>query len=85
MVEINGQRVGSLKTAWRTLLAASGIDHCTKHDLWHTAVTWAMQRGTDKWAAAGLCGLSLDKLESTYGHHHPDHLRSAVEAMDRKT
>lgn len=84
VVEVDGQRVGSLKTAWRTALAASGIDHCTKHDLRHTAVTWAMQRGADKWAAAGFFGLSLDMLESVYGHHHPDHLRSAVEAMERK-
>ena len=84
VVEVDGQRVGSLKTAWRTALAASSIDHCTKHDLRHTAVTWAMQRGADKWAAAGFFGLSLDMLESVYGHHHPDHLRSAVEAMERK-
>ena len=84
VVEVEGQRVGSLKTAWRTALTASSIDHCTRHDLRHTAVTWAMQRGADKWAAAGFFGLSLDMLESVYGHHHPDHLRSAVEAMERK-
>ena len=84
VVEIDGQRVGSLKTAWRTALANAGIDHCTRHDLRHTAVTWAMQRGADKWAAAGFFGLSLDMLERVYGHHHPDHLRSAVEAMERK-
>ena len=84
VVEVEGQRVGSLKTAWHTALAVSGIDHCTRHDLRHTAVTWAMQRGADKWAAAGFFGLSLDMLESVYGHHHPDHLRSAVEAMERK-
>ena len=84
VIEIDGQRVGSLKTAWRTALAASGVDHATKHDLRHTAVTWAMQRGADKWAAAGYFGLSLDMLEQVYGHHHPDHLRSAVEAMERR-
>lgn len=84
VVEVDGQRVGSLKTAWRTALAASGIDHCTKHDLRHTAVTWAMQRGADRWHAAGFFGLTVDMLESTYGHHHPDHVRSAVEAMERK-
>ena len=84
VVEVDGQRVGSLKTAWRTALAASGIDHCTKHDLRHTAVTWAMQNGADRWHAAGFFGLTVDVLESVYGHHHPDHMRSAVEAMGRK-
>ena len=81
VVEIDGQRVGSLKTAWRTALRESGIDHATKHDLRHTAVTWAMRGGADKWAAAGFFGLSLDMLESVYGHHHPDHMGSVLEAM----
>ena len=53
VVEVDGARVGSVKTAWRTALREAGIDHCTKHDLRHTAVTWAMQNGADKWAAAG--------------------------------
>ena len=84
VVEVRGQRVGSVKTAWSKALKKSGIDHCTRHDLRHTAVTWAMQRGADMWAASGFFGMSLKVLESTYGHHHPDHLRSAVEAMERK-
>ena len=84
VVEIDGQRVGSLKTAWRTALREAGIEHCTKHDLRHTAVTWAMQGGADKWAAAGYFGLSLDMLESVYGHHHPDHMGSVLEAMGRR-
>ena len=50
VVEVDGQRVGSLKTAWRTALAEAGIDHCTRHDLRRTAITWAMQAGIDKWA-----------------------------------
>ena len=84
VVEVDGQRVGSVKTAWRTALGEAGIDHCTRHDLRHSAITWAMQRGIDKWAAAGFFGLTLDMLEGTYGHHHPDHLRNAVEAMERR-
>ena len=84
VVEVDGQRVGSVKTAWKTALAESGIDHCTRHDLRRTAVTWAMQNGIDKWAACGFFGVTMDVLESTYGHHHPDHLRSAVEAMERR-
>ena len=85
VVEAKGCRVASIKSAWKTALEATGIEHCTRHDLRRSAVTWAMQRGADKWAAAGYFGLSLDMLESTYGHHHPDYLRSAVEAMERKT
>ncbi|MDE0456266.1 MAG: site-specific integrase [Chromatiales bacterium] len=84
VVDVDGQRVGSVKTAWRTALAEADIEHCTRHDLRHTAITWAMQRGIDKWTAAGYFGVTLDVLEGTYGHHHPDFLQGAVEAMDRR-
>ena len=84
VVEVDGQRVGSVKTAWKNALAESGIDHCTRHDLRHTAITWAMQNGIEKWAAVGFFGVGLNLLERVYGHHHPDYLRNAVEAMERK-
>ena len=84
VVEYQGCRVASVKHAWATALAAAGIEHCTRHDLRRTAVTWAMRNGVDKWAACGFFGLTLDVLESTYGHHHPDHLQSAVRAMERR-
>ena len=83
VVEIHGQRVASVKTAWKSLLQAAGVGHCTRHDLRHTAITWAMQRGMDKWEASGYFGISWDELERTYGHHHPDHLKKAAEVMDR--
>ena len=75
VVDVDGQRVGSVKTAWRTALAEAGIEHCTRHDLRHTAITWAMQRKVDKWTACGFFGVTLDVLEGTYGHHHPDFLQ----------
>ena len=84
VVEVGGQRAASVKTAWKRALAEAGIDHCTRHDLRHTAITWAMQHGADRWHATGFFGLSLDMLERVYGHHHPDYMRSAVEAMERK-
>ena len=43
-----------------------------------------MQRGIDKWAAAGNFGITSEMLDRVYGHHHPDYLRSAIEAMERK-
>ena len=84
VVEIDGQRVGSVRTAWRKALRDSGIDPCRPHDLRHTCATWLMQAGADKWAVGGYLGMGLDMLERVYGHHHPDHLRGAVEAMERR-
>lgn len=80
---VRGGRVGCIKKAWRTVLGVSGIDHCTKHDLRHTCATWLMQAGADKWATAGYLGTTVQTLERVYGHHHPDHMKSAVDAFER--
>jgi integrase len=91
-----GNRIGDIKKGWANMIqiaedlaakAESPIDlsGVTPHSLRHTAITWAMQRGADKWDACGFFGVSMDTLEGVYAHHHPDHQKSAVEAMERKT
>jgi Phage integrase family len=50
----------------------------TPHTLRHTAATWLMRAGVDKWEAAGFLGMSVEMLDRVYGHHHPDHLRTAA-------
>ena len=40
-----------------------------------------MQAGVDKWEAAGFLGMSVEILDRVYGHHHPDHLRTAARAI----
>ncbi len=84
VVHFRGSRVAAVKTVWKAALRVAGIDHCTRHDLRHTAITWALQNGAEKWDAAGFFGVSLDVLERVYGHHHPDHMATAVRAMERK-
>ena len=68
----------------RTALREAGIEHATRHDLRHTCATWLMQAGVDRWQAAGYLGMSVEVLESTYGHHHPDHLRDAAQAIGKR-
>lgn len=64
------------KRAFRNLVdevlgdAAEGI---VRHTLRHTAATWLMQAAADKWETSGYLGMTLETLEKTYGHHHPDH------------
>jgi integrase len=52
-----------------------------RHSLRHTATTWLMQQGTDRWQAAGWLGMTLEQLEDGYGHHHPDFQEEAAEAF----
>jgi len=35
-------------------------------------------RWVDKREAAGFLGMSVEMLDRVYGHHHPDHLRTAA-------
>jgi hypothetical protein len=43
-----------------------------------------MQRGVPIWQAAGFLGMSAEMIERTYGHHHPDYMRGAAEAITSK-
>lgn len=84
VVEYDGEPVREIRKAWAAAITAAGIEPATPHCLKHSAVTWSMQRGGDMWAKASYFGTSRDTLERVYGHFHPDHQRSAVEAMERK-
>ena len=83
-VEYKGARIASVKTVWRHVLKRAGIPHATRHDLRHTCATWLMQGGADRWSTAGYLGMTVQMLERVYGHHHPDYMRSAVTALDRR-
>jgi integrase len=56
----------------------------TPHTFRHTAATWLMQNGVSMWRAAGFLGMSVETLDRVYGHHHPDYLSDAAEAIGRK-
>jgi integrase len=90
-----GHRIGDIKKGWARAVSLAGelarkkgividLSDVTPHVLRHTCATWLMQRGADRWDAAGYLGMSVETLEKTYGHHHPDHQGSAVDAMERK-
>jgi hypothetical protein len=50
----------------------------------HTAATGLMQHGVSMWNAAAFPGMSAELLLSTYGHHHPDFLHGAANAVTSK-
>ena len=84
-VEFNGAPVVSVKTAFKSAVALAGLTgKVSPHTLRHTAATWLMQNGADRWQAAGYLGMSVEMLEKVYGHHHPDHLQNAVAAIGRR-
>jgi integrase len=82
VVEWNGKPVVSVKKSFRAACKAAGLgEDVMPHILRHTAATWLMQSGTDIWQAAGFLGMTVETLVNTYGHHHPDHLQEAANAI----
>jgi hypothetical protein len=43
-----------------------------------------MQAGTDLWQAAGFLSTSVETIQRTYAHHHPDYQRQAAENVGRR-
>jgi integrase len=84
-VEWNGSPIASVKTALKTAVRLAGLSgRVTPHTFRHTAATWLMQTGVSVWRAAGFLGMSVETLDRVYGHHHPDFLADAADAMGRK-
>ncbi len=82
VIEWNGAPVGSVKTGFASAVRLAGLgDDVTPHTLRHTAATWLMQAAVDKWEAAGFLGMSVEMLDRVYGHHHPEHLKTAAQAI----
>ena len=61
----------------------AGIEDVTPHTLRHTAATWLMQKGVELWQASGFLAMSEKTLIEVYGHHHPDFMREAAEAIGK--
>lgn len=84
VIEWRGERVGNIKTAWKTVCREVGISDATPHTLRHTSITWAMQRGARIEDASGFYGVSIETLQRVYWHHHPDYQESVHEALENR-
>ena len=85
LVEFDGKPVASVKKGFKSAVGLASLSgEVTPHTLRHTAATWLMQRGVPMWEAAGFLGMSVEVLLGTYGHHHPDFLHGASNAIASK-
>jgi len=79
VVTYNGAPVVKLRRSWDGARERAELDKAvTPHTLRHTRATWLMQAGVSPWEAAGSLGMSVEMLEMTYGHHHPDWQKAAA-------
>lgn len=81
-IEYQGERVKKLRRSWRSACDVAGLGaDVTPHTLRHTAVTWLLQRKVKMWEVAGYVGMSEKMVRDNYGHHSPDHLKEARDAL----
>ncbi|MGZ9106077.1 MAG: ABC transporter permease, partial [Rhodoplanes sp.] len=85
VVEWNGDPVARIVKAFRRAVADAGLDsEVTPHTLRHTAASWGMQNGADHGELADYLGMTIETLRRVYGHHDPNYLSDARDAIVRK-
>lgn len=83
VIQWRGERVASVKTAFKALRRATRMTWLTPHVLKHTFVTWGLRTATS-WQVQGLTATSARTLEKVYGKHITDDMRQASEAIARR-
>jgi integrase len=81
VIEFNGARVRSIKTAWRKAIRATKLKDVVRYTLRHTAATWAA-RQVPIYEVAKLLGNRVSMAER-YAKHQPEYLRAATDALLR--
>lgn len=85
IVEWRGEPVRDVKKGFAATRKAAGLDErVTPHSLRHTAISWAMQSGADRWEVAGYFGVTMQMIEEVYGHHAPDSGGTVHRALSAK-
>jgi integrase len=80
----HGEPIKRIIKGFRAACLRAGLDDVTPHTLRHTCATWQAQRGVDLHQIGGWLGHSDPRTTHLYAHHHPDHLRDALAAVERK-
>lgn len=81
IIEHGGKPARDMGDGWRAACVLSGLSKdVTPHTLRHSRATHLMRQGKDIWQSARSLGMSVEMLETTYGHHRPDWQSDVAEA-----
>lgn len=82
VIEYRGEKIDKLRRSWRTACDEAGLGaDVTPHTLRHTSVTWRLLAGVQIRDVAEYVGMSEKMVRDTYGHHCPEHLLKARDAI----
>ncbi|MFW7267507.1 tyrosine-type recombinase/integrase [Gluconacetobacter sp. Hr-1-5] len=81
VIEYRGDRIRKIKTAFNKRAKAAGLTGVTPHTLRHTCATWMVMGGVPFEMVAKYLGNSIEMVERVYGHHSPQWLKRAADAL----
>ena len=85
VVEFDGRRIKSIKTAFAKLLKLAQLPgDIVPYTFRHTCATWKKQAGVPSWEVAGFLGTSEAMIEKHYGHHDPSFLKAAARGRPQR-
>lgn len=85
VIEFRGQRVESITHAFARACERAEIEGCSPHVLRHSSITQMVLEGVPLAQIARFAGDTEAMIERVYGHHHPDYLRAAADALAGKS
>ncbi len=80
-----GDRLKSVKGAFREACKRAKIKGVTPHTMKHTYITWLLRSRVSPWDVSGLTATSMATITKVYGHHVPDDLAVAANAISFKS
>jgi integrase len=81
VIEYAGENIKDVKTGFQAACRRAGLKGVSPHTMRHTAASWMVQAGISYVQVGKFLGNSAQVVEEVYGHHAPDHLRDAAEAL----
>lgn len=74
VVHYHGRPITRLEKSFRGARDMAKLDDgVVPHALRHTAISWLMQEGHDINDVSKWAGVTVEELQRTYWHHHPQH------------
>jgi integrase len=81
VVEYAGRQVGTIKNGFESACARAKIEGVTPHILRHTCATWLVKAKISYEEIGKMLGDTAETIERIYGHHDPEYLNEASEAL----
>jgi integrase len=81
VIEWRGRKVNSIKRGFAAACRRAGVEKCSPHVLRHSSASHMVMEGVPLAMIARTLGDSEAMIEKVYGHHSPNYLRPATDAL----